>query len=79
MEFTTTEITAIAIAAGALINSFVSAKSAKTNALKTVEEVYGAIVKSLRDEVTALSEKVKELEGRRCDNIGCKNRMPPIK
>jgi len=77
MNFTVTEIAALILAVGALVNSHVSARTAKTNALKIVEEVYGAIVKSLREEVKSLSEKLEELEGRRCNNLSCKNRIPP--
>jgi len=69
---------------GALITSISSAKTAKSNLTKTVEEVYGGIVRSLREEANMLGEKVRqltakveELEGRRCNNLGCKNRIPP--
>ena len=59
---------------GALINSIATARTATANATKIIEEVYGGIVKTLREEVDKLKKEVKDLKNHTCDNYDCEFR-----
>jgi hypothetical protein len=59
---------------GALYNSIATAKTATATATKTIEEVYGGIVKSLRDRVGELEKQIKALSIHTCDNYDCEFR-----
>jgi gas vesicle protein len=63
----------------ALIALPIQTKNANTKALKTLEEVYGDIIETMKKEIADLKKDVSDLVPLKCEKKDCESRIPSQK